>query len=266
MRKSLLRLLVLSTPLMLGACGEGWEAQRTDTISPYGNKRTAGTGVVYVRAKMMPEKELNLEPVTEEEEVAPVEESVEPEPQAEAEPVLDAEEIFTEAQTKGGAPVKKEMKEEKPQEEVKEDKHTSNTKAVPDASAVSKLSTAAGDHASAPVETAKSAQSQMSAEDYILQAPKQIDIPQVEIIDAEPVTAVEIKELEQLEQEVAAAEETVAQMQGKEVLVEAGAVEIYENTVAQPATEIVVPKKDFLNFKSKGQANLDEIYYDPLMD
>lgn len=41
-------------PLALSACGgEGWEMRRT-TVFPYGNQRTAGTGVEYVRASMMP--------------------------------------------------------------------------------------------------------------------------------------------------------------------------------------------------------------------
>ncbi len=56
------RYLILAAPLALSACGEGWEMIRTDTMVPYGNTRTAGTGVAYVRAKMLPEKDLKLEP------------------------------------------------------------------------------------------------------------------------------------------------------------------------------------------------------------
>lgn len=48
----------------LSACGEAWEAKLTDKIFPYGNKRTAGSGVVYVLAKMMPKKELKLAPIS----------------------------------------------------------------------------------------------------------------------------------------------------------------------------------------------------------
>ena len=62
MSKSLLRLAILSAPLVLTACGDGWEAQKTQSHFPYGNERTAGSGVVYVLAKMMPEKDLVLEP------------------------------------------------------------------------------------------------------------------------------------------------------------------------------------------------------------
>lgn len=57
-----LRFLVLAAPLFLTACGEEWEMVRTDKMVPYGNTRTAGTGVAYVRAKMCPKKELNLAP------------------------------------------------------------------------------------------------------------------------------------------------------------------------------------------------------------
>jgi hypothetical protein len=55
-------LALLSLPLMLAACGEGYEWQLTNTHFPYGNERTAGSGVIYVLAKMMPEKSLNLQP------------------------------------------------------------------------------------------------------------------------------------------------------------------------------------------------------------
>lgn len=62
---TILRFSLLALPLALTACGEGWEAVRSDQIFPYGNQRTAGTGVMYVRANMMPEKEMKLEPVSE---------------------------------------------------------------------------------------------------------------------------------------------------------------------------------------------------------
>ena len=57
-----LRYMALAAPLLLAGCGEGWEMVRTDQIVPYGNTRTAGTGVAYVRAKMLPQKELKLDP------------------------------------------------------------------------------------------------------------------------------------------------------------------------------------------------------------
>lgn len=54
--------LLLIVPFVLSACGEGWEAKLTNTHFPYGNERTAGSGIIYVRANLMPERELNLEP------------------------------------------------------------------------------------------------------------------------------------------------------------------------------------------------------------
>lgn len=95
---SFYRLLLCSMPLLLTACGDGWEAQRTTEIFPYGNQRTAGSGVVYVRAKMMPEKELVVE--------APAPTST---PEPAPAPVLSGDKIFNEAQMKGAhasAPVK----------------------------------------------------------------------------------------------------------------------------------------------------------------
>lgn len=85
LRVTVLRFCVLAMPLLLTGCGDGWEAQRTTDIFPYGNKRTAGSGVVYVRAKMLPEKEIVAEPKMEEKtEIKP------------------ADEVFTRAQVKGG--------------------------------------------------------------------------------------------------------------------------------------------------------------------
>jgi hypothetical protein len=60
-KKKLSRIVILAAPLMLAACGDGWEMVRVSDVVPYGNTRTAGTGVAYVRAKMLPQKELKLE-------------------------------------------------------------------------------------------------------------------------------------------------------------------------------------------------------------
>lgn len=64
MTKYLTRFIcVLVVPFMLAGCGDGgeWEKTLTKTHFPYGNQRTAGSGVAYVLAKMMPEKSLKLE-------------------------------------------------------------------------------------------------------------------------------------------------------------------------------------------------------------
>jgi hypothetical protein len=90
-----LRYLVLATPVLLAACGDGWEPQRVEGIVPYTQDRTAGTGVAYVRAKMMPQKELKLEP-------APM--TVPPPAPAAPPPMTPppskAEEVFREGQSK----------------------------------------------------------------------------------------------------------------------------------------------------------------------
>jgi hypothetical protein len=55
-------MIALTSTLLLASCdGEGWEMQLTNTAFPYGNQRTAGSGVMYVRAKLLPEKTLSLE-------------------------------------------------------------------------------------------------------------------------------------------------------------------------------------------------------------
>jgi len=65
-------LALLSLPLLLSAC-EGYEMQLSNTHFPYGNERTAGSGVIYVRAKMMPEKSLQLQPVQRDMQASPIE-------------------------------------------------------------------------------------------------------------------------------------------------------------------------------------------------
>lgn len=53
----ILRTLILVIPFFLGACGDHqW------TRTSYEYQRTAGTGVAYVLAKMMPKKEIKLQP------------------------------------------------------------------------------------------------------------------------------------------------------------------------------------------------------------
>ncbi len=88
-------------PLSLTACGgEGWEMQLTKRF-PYGNQRTAGSGVEYVRASMMPAKG----PVLEEPkyiEVTPPEPAPEPvvAPEPPPEPVKPADPMFNKMQRK----------------------------------------------------------------------------------------------------------------------------------------------------------------------
>lgn len=98
MSRSSSRLLLLSIPLLLTACGEGWEAKLVDQSFPYGNDRTAGSGVVYVRAKLLPEKALNLDTKLDAgkdiSSVSPFQRDPAPQPLQNAEP------IFSESQSK----------------------------------------------------------------------------------------------------------------------------------------------------------------------
>ncbi len=108
------RALLLASPMLLAACGEGYELVPTQNMMPYGNQRTAGTGYAYVLAKLLPPKtEPILQPVAPRTEPEPIQETKQiiediPEPPAE-EPVVeeppepvaqDAEEIFHEKQMK----------------------------------------------------------------------------------------------------------------------------------------------------------------------
>ncbi len=170
MKNSILRLVALSTPLLLGACGEGWEAQRTDQVAPYGNYRTAGTGVAYVRAKMLPKKELKIE--QEVEEVTPVP----------AQPILDAEEIFTEQQIKGSPPTTPEI--------VPENDDT----VIEEGEAVMELEPE--DHSSNIDDTLMDEMddveiTELSAEEYIAQEPKKAEMMELDISEIEPLAGTE---------------------------------------------------------------------------
>lgn len=90
------KLAILAAPIMLTACGEGWEMTRVKDIVPYTMPRTAGTGVAYVRAKMLPKKELNLQPAPA---VAPMT-TPPPAPPPVTPAPSKAEEVFREQQSK----------------------------------------------------------------------------------------------------------------------------------------------------------------------
>jgi len=106
MKKLQKYILLACVSLPLAACGEGYEMQLVKDYFPYGNQRTAGSGVAYVLAKLLPEKELKLQPVVREQAPAPVAQAPEPAPppiQPPA-PVVDEipslEETFRESQIK----------------------------------------------------------------------------------------------------------------------------------------------------------------------
>ena len=96
-----LRAFTLCSPLLLAACGEGYELIKTDKMFPYGGQRTAGSGVAYVLAKMMPKKELNVEQVKDTIEMKAVEAPREPVVIEEDKEVPDQmDQVFIESQKK----------------------------------------------------------------------------------------------------------------------------------------------------------------------
>lgn len=85
-------LAFLAVPFLLSGCGEGFELVKTDSYFPYGNKRTAGSGYAYVLAKMLPKKELKVEPIQQNVARERAPEIIEP-PKAEPMPVSEEPEI-----------------------------------------------------------------------------------------------------------------------------------------------------------------------------
>lgn len=240
MSKALLRLAILSAPLVLSACGEGWEIQRTSDYGTYEMDRTAGTGVAYVRAKMLPEKEIVVEPMMEE---------ISTEAK---EPVMQADEIFSKALRKGATQedataepiveeaaedvekveeIKSELEtevEEIKTESVEEDKHSGYKDINVDKQA-------------SIIEPASS--NDMSAEEYIAQAPKRIKASKVEVIKTEAyiedATFMKTAVMDSVSDET---------------------IDVYDNEVVQPKKQIIVPKKDNSAYLSVGEETLDEIY------
>lgn len=62
LRRSLALMTGVVSVFTLSACGEGWVPQKY-TGFPYEEERTAGSGVEYVRARLLPEKGPILVPV-----------------------------------------------------------------------------------------------------------------------------------------------------------------------------------------------------------
>ncbi len=99
--------LALASVLLLAACGEGWDTKLYDSV-PYSMERTAGNGVAFVRANMMPARG----PIVEESsgDIGSVSMSTEvnselymevtDEPEVVPEPPKTADEMFDDAQRK----------------------------------------------------------------------------------------------------------------------------------------------------------------------
>ncbi len=257
MSVSTARLFLLSAPLLLTACGEGWETKRTDKIYPYGNKRTAGSGVMYVRAQMMPEKELKLEPVKE---VEAKEEEVKP--------VLKAEEIFEDANVKGAAAPQKSVQDHAPSEpEAKSVSEELIETAIQKAPAVEDEMEAvkpAEVHSEVAPRSADLEVPELSAEDYVANSPKRIEKPDIAIQDA-----VEEEHSEVVEHVTSASEKGVEKHKGyaselDHALEGASDHDSHGEESEVGTDELVAPKQDFINYEPQaGEISLDEIYSDP---
>ena len=243
MGKYPLRFMVFCAPLLLVSCGEGWEAQRVENVVPYGS-RTAGSGVAYVRAKMLPEKELKVEPLTKVIEQA-------------APPVLDAETIFIDAQTKGGAPTKP------IKNKVDTEAHSLNNKAISEklASMNSDVEAVLSDVENTEISVASNKQdinySELSAEEFINQQPKIMNDKLNKVTNETGNDELSVVK----SVDVAG----VAPSSGSDIS-EGNVIEVYENKVVKPAKEIISPKNDYHQVNPKGQHDLDDIYNDPFAD
>lgn len=98
MPSRLLRLSLFMAPVVLAAC-DG-EPSRVSGIVPYVMERTAGTGVAYVRAKMMPEKSLVVAPAETKVEAPVAAGPPTPPPTPPEEQLKDMEPVFKEKQKK----------------------------------------------------------------------------------------------------------------------------------------------------------------------
>lgn len=258
MSRSFLRVSLLTLPLFLAGCGEGWEAQKTSTYLPYGNERTAGSGVVYVRAQLLPKKDLNLEPELVKPSREP--EPVPPEPVEEVQTPLDAEEIFNDAQSK--------IKSSKSAHSAKHDEASIKTPVVTEKHAVLETKSSKIDAHKADV----SSMDGKSDEDHVpLGSPE--DALSVDLLEEAPKTAEVKKEAEQvienqsLDFESGLMESELSPEAG-DVLEEVVTIEVEdrgfaERALRQPIKELVVPKRDTTSILSVGQETLNEIYNSP---
>lgn len=99
--KKILLIPALGLLASLGAC-DGYEMTKVDNYFPYGNQRTAGSGVAYVVAKMMPKKEMKLDTAGSEMTLKPVKRQMKAAPIVpESDTVLeDMRKMFQEKQRK----------------------------------------------------------------------------------------------------------------------------------------------------------------------
>ncbi len=239
MRLSSLHVALFMVPLFLAGCGDGWEAQRTTDIVPYGNTRTAGSGVVYVRAKMLPEKEIVVE-------------------QSEPE-IKTADEVFTRAQTKGAvvpppaakvdAPVKEEAAKEDKKTEIKEaQKDAPKAEEIKTTEPANQIAPASGLEKSAPAIEQKKTYEQIIDEKQGSVAPA----------DVEPHAGISLP----------SNTSTYHSPDGKASLEivtvpEEVNIESKSNKSVMPVNEISSPMMDVYNREYEAEKSLEEIYSTP---
>lgn len=259
MSRSFLRMSLLTLPLFLGACGEGWEAQKTTSYKPYGNYRTAGSGVVYVRAKLLPKKDLNLES-----ELKKPSRNLEPVPAESVEEVttsLKADEIFNEAQSKSGA-------------KKVQDEHSSVSSGNSFKSAAAKQDssdTLANQILSAPLKNKAEAADKAVSEVVAVEQ----DISQVPVGSPEDAgylndvtEKASVSNVNQsLEFDSGLMESELAPEAG-DVLEEVVTIEVEDRSFSdrvhrQAVKQIIAPKQDSVSILSVGQETLHEIYNNP---
>lgn len=276
---SFYRLLLCSMPLLLTACGDGWEAQRTTEVFPYGNQRTAGSGVVYVRAKMMPEKELVVETPAAAE-TAPA-------------PAMSADKIFNESQMKGAhtpiatpsasssvseGPVPAHAAVDKSAAVVSVPSAQIPTAAVGTGEIVPPPPAVvpATDKAVDGVKQQINGEKHSSAADVLSPAMKDKVKFNMAGAQASVNTAQLLSQGQQHPQELEVAVSTLKSDNVPAARVASassdkmnGAYEVYPNEVIEPAhsvsmpgNEIVSPKKDFVRGTNEGRRSLNQIYED----
>ncbi len=253
MRRSMLKVSILASALLLTACGDGWEVQKTDAYFPYANKRTAGSGVAYVRAKLLPEKELKVEAPAEVVVEEPVKEVAVPEKKVE--PVLDAEEIFDDANVKGATSAPNKVIAPKVAPLIED--HTLLDDVIINAPVVKQ---AVLQEVETPAEALPSGS--LAAEDYIAQAPKKIEIPDV-VVAEEQVGPIEVKPAAGVSETLEDALNKVTVEEPSPLDAVEAVITTEEGGVLHPINELVAPKVDFYDLSSEGQKNLSEIYSEP---
>lgn len=275
MSRSLLRVSLFALPFFLTACGDGWEAQKTTEFSPYGNNRTAGSGIVYVRARLLPQKDLKLEP-----ELKPVEKVQElPAAPAEAvEPALKAEKIFSEAQTKGQsykALSTSSDGEDHTNAEMSEhsEKHASIEETAPLLSEVEPESYKINRYIPSKTlsEIREKSQDHDDRDHVVVGTPIDAeDVLNHTIARDEAVNLTvpeHVREKESLGFESGLMHSELSPQAGDVledvVQIETGREYLAEQTLSQPIKEIVAPKRDRRAILSVGEETLDEIYSSP---